>query len=104
MWLSQRYGWRNTLARSVKHVRQASDDDTHLQKPAEELTSMALSTRGHSPDSRDPSHSNGEVDVARKVVSNGMCTEVMGNQAGFPMQPYADLACWAAGVHVENDR
>lgn len=36
---------------------------------------MALSTRGHSPDSRDPSHGNGEVNVARTIVSNWICKE-----------------------------
>ena len=34
---------------------------------------MALSKKGRSPDSRDPSHSDGKVEAARKVVSNRIC-------------------------------
>ena len=44
---------------------------------------MALSTRGHSPGSRDPSHSNGKVNVARKVVSSEISRDVMRQVSRF---------------------
>ena len=65
---------------------------------------MALSTRGRSPDSRDPSHSNGEVNGARKVVSNWICQEAKTARQVSRRSRMQTLHGGLLGLHVENDR